>query len=174
MENVLAIYSGYSLGDAGEANADEYPSSEVALYPLPEEALDKLESCMGSTNTYWGGKRAEYGHPQPFNIKYVEIGNEDWLRKNYPSRFKYFYDGLKAAYPDIIYISTAYNENPDYAIDILVGAMRDTHHYEPPAFFMDRFDFYDNWQETTNNTNVTVFIGEYSVSLGDSRWDNHH
>jgi alpha-L-arabinofuranosidase len=102
MENVLAIYSGYSLGDAGEANADEYPSSEAALYPLLKEALDELEFCMGSRDTYWGARRAEYGHPEPFNIKYVEIGNEDWFGKNYPFRFKYLYDGLKAAYPDII------------------------------------------------------------------------
>jgi alpha-L-arabinofuranosidase len=163
MENVLAIYSGYSLGDAGEANADDFPSSEAALYPLLKEALDELEFCMGSTSTYWGGKRAEYGHPEPFNIKYVEIGNEDWFGKNYPFRFKYLYGGLKAAYPDIIYISTAYNENPDYTIDIPAGAMWDTHHYEPPAFFIDGFDFYDNWQEATNNTNVTIFLGEYSV-----------
>lgn len=168
MENVLAIFSGYSLGDAGEANADEYPSSEAALYPLLREALDELEFCMGSISTYWGGKRAEYGHPEPFNIKYVEIGNEDWFGKNYPFRFKYLYEGLKAAYPDIIYISTAYNENANYTIDIPVGAMWDTHHYEPPAFFINRFDFYDNWQETTNNLDVTVFIGEYSVFQVDT------
>src|ERR1700733_14506430 len=163
MENVLAIYSGYSLGDAGEANADEYPSSEAALYPLLKEALDELEFCMGSTNTYWGEKRAEYGHPEPFDIQYVEIGNEDWFGQDYPFRFKYLYDGLKSAYPNITYISTAYNENPAYVIDIPPGAMWDTHHYEPPAFFIDSFDFWDNWQEETNNTDVTVFVGEYSV-----------
>ena len=50
---------------------------------------------------------------------------------------------LKAAYPDILYISTAYNENVDYMIDIPAGAMWDTHHYEEPDFFIDGFDFYD-------------------------------
>lgn len=163
MENVLAIYSGYSLGDSDEGDADEFPATEAAMYQLLKEALDELEFCTGSTDTYWGAKRAEYGHPEPFTIKYVEIGNEDWFGKNYPFRFKYLYDGLKAAYPDIIYISTAYDENPDYTIDIPEGAMWDTHHYEPPAFFINGFDFYDNWQESTNNTNVTVFLGEYSV-----------
>ncbi|KIN00117.1 glycoside hydrolase family 51 protein [Oidiodendron maius Zn] len=58
---------------------------------------------------------------------------------------------------------TEYNENPAYLIDIPAGAMWDTHHYEPPAFFIDGFDFWDNWQEETNNTNVTVFVSEYSV-----------
>lgn len=168
MQNVLAIYSGYSLGDAGEGDADEFPATDAAMYPLLKEALDELEFCMGSTDTYWGSKRAEYGHPEPFHIKFVEIGNEDWFGKNYPFRFQYLYNGLKAAYPDIIYISTAYNENPDYTIDIPAGAMWDTHHYEEPAFFIESFDFFDNWQESTNNTNVTVFIGEYSVFQVDT------
>lgn len=163
MENVLAIYSGYSLGDSDEGNADEYPATPEAMYPLLKEALDELEFCMGSTSTYWGAKRAEYGHPEPFDIKYVEIGNEDWFGQNYPFRFKYLYDGLKAAYPHITYISTAYDENSNYKISLPKGSMWDTHHYEPPQFFIKRFDFWDNWQESTNNTDVTVFIGEYSV-----------
>ncbi|RDW71039.1 hypothetical protein BP6252_07602 [Coleophoma cylindrospora] len=163
MENVLAIYAGYSLGDAGEGNADEYPATAEAMYPVLKEALDELEFCTGSTDTYWGAKRAEYGHPEPFDITFVEIGNEDWFGLDYPFRFKYLYDGLKAAYPNITYISTAYDENTLYTIDIPAGAMWDTHHYEEPNFFIERFDYWDNWQETTNNTDVTVFIGEYSV-----------
>lgn len=168
MENVLAIYSGYSLGDANQGNADEYPGTAEAMYPLLKEALDELEFCMGSTDTYWGAKRAEYGHPEPFKIQYIEIGNEDWFAKGYPFRFKYLYDGLKAAYPDIIYISSAYNENSGYTIDLPPGTMWDTHHYEEPKFFIDQFDFFDNWQEATNNTNVTIMIGEYSVYQVDT------
>jgi alpha-N-arabinofuranosidase len=168
MENVLAIYSGYSLGDSAQGNADEYPSTAEAMYPILKEALDELEFCMGSVDTYWGAKRAEYGHPEPFVIKYVEIGNEDWFGQNYPFRFKYLYEGLKAAYPDIIYISTAYDENAGYTIDLPKGSMWDTHHYEPPRFFISRFDFWDNWQESTNNTDVTVLIGEYSVLQVDT------
>ncbi len=163
MQNVLAIYSGYSLSDNGESNCAEFPPTDEAMYPLLKEALDELEFCMGSIDTYWGAKRAEYGHPNPFVISHVEIGNEDFFGKDYPFRFQYLYNGLSAVYPNITYISTAYDENADYTIDIPAGAMWDTHHYEPPEFFIDGFDFYDNWQESTNNTNVTVFIGEYSV-----------
>jgi alpha-N-arabinofuranosidase len=83
--------------------------------------------------------------------------------QNYPFRFKYLFDGLKAAYPNITYISTAYNENADYTVDIPAGTMWDTHHYEEPNFFIESFDFWDNWQEATNNTDVTIFVGEYSV-----------
>lgn len=163
MENVLAIYSGYSLGDSEEGGGDQYPGTEEAMYPLLKEALDELEFCMGDVSTYWGAKRAEYGHPEPFNIQYVEIGNEDFFSDGYPFRFQYLYNGLKAMYPNITYISTAYDENADYTIDLPPGSMWDTHHYEEPSFFLEEFDFWDNWQEATNNTDVTVFVGEYSV-----------
>lgn len=95
-----------------------------------QEALDELEFCMGSVDTPWGAKRAEYGHPEPFEITHVELGNEDWFSDNYPVRVQPLYTGLKAAYPDIIYIFSAYNENGDYTIDIPDGNMWDTHHYE--------------------------------------------
>ncbi|KAI9051279.1 hypothetical protein LZ554_005380 [Drepanopeziza brunnea f. sp. 'monogermtubi'] len=177
MENVLGIYAGYSLGDANQGNADEYPGTAEAMYPLLKEALDELEFCMGSVDTYWGAKRAEYGHPEPFVIQYVEIGNEDWFAKGYPFRFKYLYDGLKAAYPDIIYISSAYDENPTYTIDLPPGTMWDTHQYKQPHFFVESFDFFDNWQERTANPNVTILIGEYSVysidtPSGEVDWSN--
>ncbi|OWP02904.1 hypothetical protein B2J93_3484 [Marssonina coronariae] len=168
MENVLDIYAGYSLGDLNQNNADEYPGTAEAMYPLLQEALDELEFITGSTDTYWGAKRAAYGHPEPFKIKYIEIGNEDWFSKGYPFRFKYLYDGLKAAYPDIIYISSAYDENPTYTIDLPPGSMWDIHHYEEPQFFVRQFDYFDNWQQETNNPNVTIMIGEYSVYQVDT------
>lgn len=168
MQNVLAIYSGYSLGDNGESNTDQFPGTADAMYPLLKEALDELEFCTGSTDTYWGAKRAEYGHPEPFDIQYVEIGNEDWFGSNYPLRWAYLYNGLKAAYPNITYISTTFDENSKYKIDLPPGTMWDTHHYQEPRWFIDNFNTWDNWQEETNNTNVTVFVGEYSVLQVDT------
>lgn len=168
MENVLAIYSGYSLGDGGLYNSTEFPATAEAMYPVLKEALDELEFCMGSTDTLWGNIRAQYGHPEPFVIQYVELGNEDHFGQNYPFRFKYLYDGIHAAYPDIKLIATAYNENPAYNLTIPAGGMWDTHHYEEPQFFINSFDTWDNWQEATNNTNVTILIGEYSVFQVDT------
>jgi alpha-N-arabinofuranosidase len=163
MENILAIYSGYSLGDGEGWLADQYPSTEEAMYPVLKEALDELEFCLGGTDTYWGTKRAELGHPEPYTINYVEIGNEDWFSTNYPFRFNYLYKHLKAAYPEITFIASGYNEVANYTVELPPGSMWDTHHYEEPEFFINSFDFWDNWQEATNNTDVTVEIGEYSV-----------
>jgi alpha-N-arabinofuranosidase len=77
MESVMAVWSGYALVDGEEFLAGEIPPNDLAMYPVLQEALDQLEFCMGSIDTYWGAKRAEYGHPEPFKIKYVEIGNEE-------------------------------------------------------------------------------------------------
>jgi len=81
-------------------------------------------------------------------------------------QFPILYNGIKAAYPNMTLISTAYNEAAttfNYTIDLPKGSVWDTHHYEEPTFFIDSFDFWDNWQETTNNSDVEIFIGEYSA-----------
>jgi hypothetical protein len=121
MEPVLAVYSGYSL------DGTSWPQDHMDQ--VLQEALDELEYLMGDESTTWGKKRIEHGFPDPFQINWVEIGNEDWFSNTYPRRFKYMYDGLKKAYPNITYISTAYDENPQTVIDIPAGAMWDTHHY---------------------------------------------
>ncbi len=65
---------------------------------------------MGDTSTHYGALRAEHGHPEPFKIKYIEVGNEAWFSSTYPYRFPILYQGIKQAYPEITLISTAYNE----------------------------------------------------------------
>ncbi|OCL10174.1 glycoside hydrolase family 51 protein [Glonium stellatum] len=165
MEPVLAVYSGFSLDVWGQAGTS-FPESRMD--EILQEALDELEYCMGSTSTKYGALRASHDHPAPFKINFIEIGNEDWFSSTYPYRFSYLYKGLKAAYPDITLISTAYNENADYNITIPAGGMWDTHHYEEPHYFLDNFNFYDNWQTSTNNEGVGVLLGEYSVKQLDS------
>ncbi|KAI9759757.1 MAG: hypothetical protein M4579_002142 [Chaenotheca gracillima] len=160
IERVLAVYSGFSLDIFGN-NGTSWP--EDRMQEVLQEALDELEYVTGNTDTKFGALRAQHGHPEPFTIDFVEIGNEDWFSDTYPYRFKIMYDGLKKAYPDVTFISTAYNENPKYNISIPAGNTWDTHHYEDPSYFLENFDFYDNWQERTNNPNVTVLLGEYSV-----------
>lgn len=160
IERMLAVYAGFSLDVYGQSGPS-YP--EDKMDEVLQEALDELEFCMGNTSTTYGALRAERGHPEPFPIKFVEIGNEDWFSSTYPYRWPIMYDGLKAAYPNITYISTAYNENLAYNISIPAGEVWDTHHYEEPSFFIRNFDFYDNWQSRTNNTGVEVLLGEYSA-----------
>ncbi|KAK0257074.1 hypothetical protein LTR91_001589 [Friedmanniomyces endolithicus] len=163
VERVLAVYSGFSL-DIWGVSGPSYPLDRMP--EVLQEALDEIEFCMGNITSKWGSVRASLGHPEPFDIKFVEIGNEDWFSSTYPYRWKFMYEGLKAAYPNITYISTAYNEasaSYGYNITIPPGVLWDTHHYEEPSFFVRGFNFYDNWQETTNQPGAQVFLGEFSA-----------
>jgi len=98
---VLAVYAGLSLDTYGQKGTS-YPASKMPS--VIQEALDELEYCMGATTTKYGALRSEHGHPAPFEIKFVEIGNEDWFSDDYPMRWKMMYEALKKTYPDITYI----------------------------------------------------------------------
>lgn len=165
LEPLLGVYAGFSLDIYGQEGTS-FPENKMHL--VLEDILNELEYCMGDASTYYGGLRAEHGHPEPFQINMIEIGNEDWFSSTYPYRFPFLYQGIKQAYPSITLISTAFNENVQYNISIPAGGMWDTHHYETPTFFLDSFDYFDNWQETTGNENVTVFIGEYAAFQADT------
>ncbi|KAF2222304.1 glycoside hydrolase superfamily [Elsinoe ampelina] len=157
---VLGIYAGFSLDVWGQ-NGASYPLG--GMQEILQDALDEIEYASGGVNTTYGALRALHGHPEPFQVSHIEIGNEDWFSSTYPYRFEYLYNGLKAAHPDLIYISSAYNENPDYNISLPAGSMWDFHQYQEPSWFLENFDQWDNWQQDTNNTEVTVLLGEYSA-----------
>lgn len=165
LQPLLSVYAGFSLDIYGQAGVS-FP--EDKMYLVLDDILNELEFILGDANTTWGSKRAQYGHTEPYSVSYLEIGNEDWFSSTYPYRFPYLYNGIKAKYPDMTIISSAYNENPDYNITIPAGNLWDTHHYEPPSYFLENFDFYDNWQEATGNQNVSIFIGESSVFQYDT------
>ena len=168
LEPLLAVYAGYSLDIWGQSGTS-FPESQMVI--VLQDILNELEYCMGDTSTSYGGLRARDGHPEPFKINYIEIGNEDWFSSTYPYRFRILYNGIKKVYPDITLISTAWNEAQgtyNYTIDIPKGGMWDTHHYETPSFFLEQFGYFDNWQQDTNNTDVTVFIGEYACYQSDT------
>lgn len=156
LQPLLGVYAGYSLDHTS------YP--EDRMQSVLDDILNELEFLLGDTSTTWGAKRAAYGHPEPYELNYVEIGNEDWFSETYPYRFPILYDGIKKAYPHLTLISTAFDENADYNISVPSGAMWDKHDYQTPSFFLENFDLFDNWQEdVAPNPNVTVFIGESSV-----------
>ena len=159
MEPILGVYAGYSLDNYG-AGETSFPDSAMPL--ILEDILNELEFITGPTSTPWGLRRSELGHPDPFVLNYLEIGNEDWFSHSYDTRFPFLYNGIKAAYPNLTIISSTYDER-EYELDLPAGTIWDTHHYQTPTYFLKNFDFYDNWQEETNNTDVGVFIGEYSV-----------
>ncbi|KAI9719501.1 MAG: hypothetical protein M1828_006208 [Chrysothrix sp. TS-e1954] len=162
MEPLLAIYSGYSLDISGQTGAS-FPASDIPMFV--QDALDELEFCMGSTDTHWGGIRASLGHPEPFQINYVELGNEDFFSPTYSYRFPILYDGINKVYPNITLISTAYQEAGPSTQNVTLpaGSEYDIHYYNTPSFFVDGYNEWDNWRVDTNNSDVTIFIGEYSV-----------
>lgn len=102
MQPVLAVYAGYSL-------AQDHVAPGPDLEPYVQDALDEIEYVTGGPDTKWGAERVKDGHPAPFKLTYVEIGNEDWFDRtnSYDARFTQLYKAIKAKYPDLQLIATA-------------------------------------------------------------------
>ena len=136
-----------------------------------KECMDALEYANGDVTTHYGALRAKNGHPEPFNIEYLEIGNENYnffMDSNrdqsieYPERYKMFYDAIKAKYPNIKAIGNVESwgtDNPSwrnsYPVDIV-----DEHYYRNPKWFADRFHKYD----TYSRNSYKIYTGEYAVT----------
>jgi alpha-N-arabinofuranosidase len=149
---VLAVYAGYSLNDKQFRNG--VPAGEQ-LRPFVQEALDEIQYATGSVDTKWGAKRAADGHPAPFKIEYIEIGNEDFLggaRKTYDARFAQFYDALKSAYPQFQYIATTpvRSRRPDAV---------DDHYYKTSDEMAGLAHRYDK----QSRSGPKVFVGEWAT-----------
>ena len=155
-EPVLGLYAGYSLkGDHVKPGPD--------LEPFIREALDEIEYVTGPVTSKWGARRAADGHPEPFPLRYVEIGNEDWFDKSgsYDARFAQFFDAIKARHPQLKCISSTGNEQPaakrvkSRRPDVL-----DEHYYLKTAEFLARspafFDKYDR-------SGPEIFVGEWAA-----------
>lgn len=137
---VVGVYSGLSL------NGDITPKDK--LQPFIDDALDQIEFIRGPIDSKWGARRAELGHPKPFKLRYVEIGNEDWLAgrptgwetyKEY--RFPMFLEAINAAHPDIQVIASG-STFDDH--DIPKPAAGDYHLYAEPDTLIKEFDRFDN------------------------------
>jgi alpha-L-arabinofuranosidase len=139
---------------------------------LVQDAVDEVEYATGAVTTTWGAKRAADGHPAPFAIDYVEIGNEDEFdpTKSYPSRYAQFYDALHAKYPSLKFIATTtQTTRPQDLID--------DHYYQSPSWFEASSHHYD----TVSRSGSGVFVGEFASqegaptpnlhsALGDAAW----
>ena len=155
MEPVLGVWAGLWL------NGTHVPEDELA--PYVQDALDELEFCMGDTSTKWGSYRAQLGHPAPFPIRFVEVGNEDSLNdgaKTYRKyRFAAFYKAIKAAYPDMTIISSYYDVGP---VTPPFEASGDFHEYAAPVQMSSQFGYFDNYTSAH-----PILIGEYAVVTYD-------
>jgi alpha-N-arabinofuranosidase len=146
---VLALYDGYSLSD--KQHRGGIPAGEQ-LKPFVDEALEEIEYATGSADTKWGARRIADGHPAPFHIEYVEIGNEDPSGGAYSARFAQFYDALKAAYPQIKCIATVpvKSRTPDVI---------DDHYYKTADQMAALAHKYDK----TDRNGPKVFVGEWAT-----------
>jgi alpha-N-arabinofuranosidase len=135
------------------------------LEPYIQEALDLIEFANGSTATYWGKLRADMGHPKPFNLKYLGIGNEQW-GPEYIKRYVAFEQAIKSRHPEIVLISGSGpfpdGEHFDYGMSELKklnAEIIDEHYYRSPEWFRENATRYDNY----DRQGPKVFAGEYAA-----------
>jgi alpha-N-arabinofuranosidase len=158
MEPVLAVYGGYSL--RGQ-HVDPGPNLE----PYVQEALEEIEYVTGDTKTKWGAQRAKDGHPKPFKLTCVEVGNEDWFDRSgsYEGRFAQFHDAIKAKYPNLQVISTMGYEHPTQVVRSRVPDLVDEHYYRSREDMQAHALDYDKYSRTNN---TKIFCGEWATRVG--------
>ena len=154
---------GWGMKDQAQ---DVVPMSEMDEWV--QDALDLIEWANGDATTKWGRVRAEAGHPKPFGLKYLGIGNEERISPEFTERFKYMYEKVTKAHPEIIIVGTAgpgsHPGNPDYEngwklADELGMPIMDEHYYEPRDYFLKsrQYDKYPRDRKTK------VYLGEYAA-----------
>jgi len=125
----------------------------TALDPYKQDALDAIEFANGDSGTTWGAQRIALGHAAPFNLKYMEIGNED-SGDVYNANYAVFYSAIKAKYP---YMNLVANTTVPSAMDIV-----DEHYYTSPDWFASQNHQYDGY----SRTGPKIYVGEYAVTQG--------
>ena len=148
------------------------PMSEMPAYI--QDILDLIEWANGDAKkTKWGKVRAEAGHPKPFNLKYIGIGNEDLITDIFKERFTMIFNAIKEKYPEITVVGTVgpFNEGTDYVegwklADKLDIPMVDEHYYQSPGWFLHNQDFYDKYDRSKK---TKVYLGEYATHIPDRK-----
>jgi alpha-L-arabinofuranosidase len=154
MEPLYGINCGLSLGYNGNTN-NTVPLSQMG--PWVQDALDAIQYANGDTNTTWGALPAANGHPAPYSLRYIEIGNESG-GTYYNDGYALFYDAIISNYPEAHLIANVWGGIPSSRpVEI-----QDEHHYASPATFISYATKYDSY----SRTGPKVFVGEYAVCCG--------
>lgn len=156
-------------------NNDPHAHAEgEELQQFIDDALDLVEFANGSTDTEWGKLRAEMGHPEPFNLKYIGIGNEQW-GPEYPERLEKFLDVMRKKHPEIKIIGSSGPDSEGDKFDYLWPEMTrlkadlvDEHFYRPEKWFLEQGRRYDDY----DRKGPKVFAGEYACHGKGKKW-NH-
>ena len=154
---------GWGMKDQAQ---DVVPMSEMDEWV--QDALDLIEWANGDVNTKWGRMRAEAGHPKPFGLKYLGIGNEERISPEFCERFRYMYKKIMEKHPEIVIVGTAgpgsHPGNPDLEngwklADELGMPIIDEHYYEKRDYFLTSRQ-YDNYPR---HRKTKVYLGEYAA-----------
>jgi alpha-L-arabinofuranosidase len=162
-KTILAVYAGYTLN--GNSDTGATLAADVT------DAVNELHYALDPTTTTWGAERAANGHPAPYNVQYVEIGNEDGFSSTYSTRYPLFYTAIHGAFPSLKIIATS-SSTGGSPYDVL-----DEHFYNSPSWFEANSHMFDNAARGSNQ----IFIGEYAANegsptndmnsaLGDASW----
>lgn len=141
-----------------------------------QDALDLIEFANGAVDTPWGKVRAEMGHPAPFNLKFIGIGNEQW-GKEYPEHLEPFVKAIRKAYPNIKIVGSSGPDSEGKQFDYLWPEMKrlkadlvDEHFYRPESWFLSQGARYDNY----DRKGPKVFAGEYACHGKGKKWNHFH
>lgn len=153
-----------ATGGAGQQGG--IPMDKMGAYI--QDILDLVEWANGDVQTTWGKKRAEAGHPKPFHLKYIGIGNEDLISDVFKERFTMIFKAIKKKYPEITVIGTVgpnaegadYQEGWELATRLNVPVV-DEHYYQNTGWFINNQDYYDKY----DRSKPKVYLGEYAAFL---------
>ncbi|RRD90870.1 alpha-L-arabinofuranosidase [Bacteroides heparinolyticus] len=141
-----------------------------------QDALDLIEFANGSIDSPWGKVRAEMGHPAPFNLKFIGIGNEQW-GKEYPEHLEPFIAAIRKAYPQMKIVGSSGPDSEGKQFDYLWPEMKrlkadlvDEHFYRPETWFLSQGSRYDNY----DRKGPKVFAGEYACHGKGKKWNHFH
>ena len=141
-----------------------------------QDALDLIEFANGDVNTTWGKVRADMGHPAPFNLQFIGIGNEQW-GKEYPERLEPFIKAIRKAHPEIKIVGSSGPNSEGKEFDYLWPEMKrlkadlvDEHFYRSECWFLTQGARYDNY----DRKGPKVFAGEYACHGKGKKWNHYH
>ncbi|MBQ7073328.1 MAG: carbohydrate binding domain-containing protein [Bacteroidales bacterium] len=158
-------------------NDDESAHVPVAeLQDYIQDALDLIEFANGDVSTKWGALRAEMGHPAPFNLKFLGVGNEQW-GETYPEHLEPFVKAIRAKYPNIKIVGSSGPDSEGKQFDYLWPEMKrlgadlvDEHFYRPYDWFLAQGARYDNY----DRKGPKVFAGEYACHARGKKWNHFY
>ena len=148
------------VANIGVAHNDFQPYNNLSVYI--QEALDAIEYANGDETTKYGAIRAAAGHPEPFNMKYIEVGNENFFGDHYGDRYIQFYNAIRAKHPEIEIIGNVAawgTDSPTWPFSHPVNLL-DEHYYRNPQWFIDQYKKYDSY----DRSGPKVYVGEYAVT----------